>query len=202
MREALLFRWIVVLTALAVVNTTGTAWADPVLTFEWVGSGQIFAPTDSVEMKARVTNSGDMALIDANAFGNIVIFGNAPEVFDNYVEFLSGGFAFGPPGPFSIGTGESVEFTMATWDPFPITGNIGDPVPLGDYVVPNAAVVSLTYTTVNPFVQNEVDVSQAGDFEWTVSDTRPDPDPPVIPTPTAALAGLALLGVCGLRRRR
>lgn len=182
----------------ALALTASPAQADPDLVFEWLDNNQVVSPTDSVLMRARVSNIGDMDLIDANAFGNILIFGTAPEVFDNYVEFLSGGFSFGPAGPFSIGVGESVDFTFAQWDTFPITGDIGDPVPAGVYTVPQTALLDLHYTTLNPFTEHPVDFSQAGDFVWTVRDT-PDME---IPTPAALPAGLIGFAALAMHRRR
>ncbi|MEM7144302.1 MAG: PEP-CTERM sorting domain-containing protein [Verrucomicrobiota bacterium] len=164
--------------------TPRPASANVVLSFEWLDSGGVFQPTEDVPMRGRITNTGDMSLIDAVNFGTITIAGVAPEVFDNYVEFLTGGFSFGPDtSPYTLPPSGSVDFTIATWRPFPITGSPGDPVPLGSYVVPNAALSNWVASTFNPFVQTPITTSGAGDFRWTV-----------VPEPSSALL-LLLSGV-------
>lgn len=186
------FRWYLTGLALAVLffSAPRPAQATVSLTFEWVGSGGVFLPTEDVPMRGRITNTGDMSLIDAVNFGTITIGGVAPEVFDNYVEFLTGGFSFGPdPSPYSLPPSGSVEFTIATWRPFPITGSPGDPVPPGPYVVPNAALSGWVANTFSPFVATPIETSGAGDFTWRV-----------VPEPSGVV--LLLLGAFGVVMRR
>lgn len=125
----------------------------------------------------------------------LILDSGAPDVFNNYVEAFPPGLRFGPGGVFSIGTGDSVTFAIAVWQPWPLTGNPGDPVPEGQYVIHNAAFSAIAYSTFNPFVQHPVDLSDAGDFTWTVFS---DPNGP---TPIPLPAGLTLLGALTLRRR-
>src|SRR5690606_14791037 len=119
-------------------------------------------------------------------------------IFSNYVE-TPGGFGFGPIGLFPLDPGESVDFTVATWSPWPIGGSAGDPVPLGAYEFPASAFIHITYTEFIPFIPYSVDFSNAGSFVWHVTDGDE-----VIPEPMTA--GLALISVGALsmviRRRR
>src|SRR5690606_30015335 len=126
------------------------------LEFEFLDSGQTVAPTDQVVMRGRVTNTGDTPLLNALASGGVNLFIHAPAIFSNYVE-TPGGFGFGPIGLFPLDPGESVDFTVATWSPWPIGGSAGDPVPLGDYEFPASAFIHITYTEFIPFIPYSVD---------------------------------------------
>lgn len=180
----------------------GSAWALPSLELEFINSGQIVAPTDSVAMQVRVTNTGDQDLLDAVAFGNISVFFMAPDIFYNYTETLSGGFKFGPDGTFDIASGDSVVFTMATWDPWPSPGNPGDPVPLGVYTLTSSAI-SATHQAFTPVrMPYVVDVSNAGAFTWEVQEAVIPPNTVPIPEPATLLLVLLVATGVGVAGRR
>lgn len=198
----MLHRQILMALALVVASAGWShAHAAIILEFEFLDSGQTFAPTDTVIMQGRVTNTGDEDLIDALATGGVNLATGAPAIWANYVEFLGGGFRFGPAEPFTINAGASATFTVATWTPWPFGASIGDPVPLGSYVFPATAFSAITYTTI-PFTQHSVDVSDAGAFVWNVTETG-DPNGTSVPEP--ATTGLILLGTAAagfVARRR
>ncbi len=170
--------------------------AVPDLSFEFTNSGQIVSPTDSVTISARITNSGDAI---TNAFASLINIGPIPPmVFEQYIDT-------GLPGvPFSLtlGMGESVEFDLVTYVPFPIGGNPGDPVSTGVYTLP-IAIIELAYTEIVivgtdvQFIESAVDMQNASDFTWSVRD-----DSGSVPEP-GTLAMLSLgLAVVGFMRRR
>ncbi len=112
------------------------ARAIPIIQFEFLGSGQVFSPTDAVAMRGRVTNvSADESLTSAVQSGGFINLSGLA-IFDNYVERFPPGFQLAPPGVVNLAPGASLDWTIATWDPWPITGSPGDPVEPGTYVLP------------------------------------------------------------------
>ena len=185
--------------ALVVGALASPAQALPVLTFEFLGSGQVVGPTDEVTVRGRITNSGD----PLSAFLGSDSVTLTPEIFNNYVPafppFLQGRPPVGPPTfTTELGTGESLDWTIAIFQPFPLTGNFGDPVPLGRYTLPAANIVSF-YTIFAPdLVDIPFDTSAAADFFWdVVDDSSALPAPPTL---LLMLAGLAILSRYRSRR--
>ncbi len=176
-----------------------TSQADIILDFEFIGSGQTFSPTDDVEIQGRITNNGDMALDQGIGFGGITI---PDRIFNQYFEAFPPGIAFSPPGLVSLNPGESIDWRIALYQPFPITGNPGDPVDLGLYTLPITDDFLITFTVFNPFRSILVNTSQAGDFIWNVVDGG-GVDPQPVPEPASILAlACGLLGLAGWRWKR
>lgn len=187
---------------IAGISFLGTARADVTLQFEWIGSGQVFAPTDPVPMKAKVTNFGGDDLTGASASGSwtpwlVPSWFSSTGVGDNYVEdamIKFGPVTVAPTWSFSIPAGGSVVFTMATWLPSLYPGNFGDPARIGTYVVP-ASALSLIYSQLPPATsaRYSVDLDQAGNFQWTVQDKDTGPGGQVPLPATALLLALGLM---------
>ncbi len=175
-----------------------SAYAIPSLDFEFLDSGQIVGPTDTVVMRGRVTNVGTEALDGGNGQGTIFFSG---DVFDQYFDPFNPPLS-APPGVTFLEPGESVDWIIVNFVPFPITGNLGDPVLLGDYVFPLANI------TTSFFVAAGVDsftvvASQANaeDFRWQVVEEIPVQIPEPAPL-TIFLGGLLFLAAQSLSRRR
>lgn len=171
------------------------AGASPMLSFEFTNSGQVVGPTDDVTISARISNVGDPI---SGAFPSMLGIGPIPsQILGQYIDS-------GLPGiPFSLtlGTGESVEFDLVTYQPFPLGGSPGDPVATGLYTLP-ISTVTLQYTEIvfDPvfaLIDSPVDTADASDFVWTVRDAAA-----AVPGPgTLALLGLGLTGFNLTRRK-
>ena len=184
------------------LGISGIAQAVPILTFNFIGSGQTVSPTDDVVIQGQITNVGTEPLINGLGGGMITI---QPRIFNQYLERFPPGVAPAPSvishGLFSLNPGENLIYTIAHYDPFPIGGNPGDPVELGQYILPIADITPQV-TIFTPFTTIDVDTSGTSDFVWTVSEGNGGgPDP--IPEPsTMLLLGTGLAGIALWRRRK
>lgn len=184
------------LTIGLIVALTQASQALPIIEFEFVGSGQVVSPTDTVVMRGRVTNVSGEALVGAVGNGSLNF---VDPIFSQYFDpFNPPNFA--PPGVGSLAPGESIEWNIVNFVPFPITGNLGDPVALGLYTFFLSDITTAFFVPAGP---NSFTVTaqktNAADFTWTVVDqpTGSVPEPG-----TVALVGLAFAGlVFGARRR-
>ena len=186
------------------LGISGIAQAVPILTFNFVGSGQTFSPTDDVLIQGQITNVGTEPLINGLGGGMITI---PPRIFNQYLERFPPGVAPAPSvithGLFSLNPGENLIYTVAHYDPFPIGGSPGDSVELGQYILPIADITPQV-RIFTPFTTINVDTSGASDFGWTVTEdgqSGPGPGPNPIPEPsTMLLLGSGLAGLIGWRR--
>ena len=186
------------------LGTSGIAQAVPMLSFNFIGSGQTFSPTDEVLIQGKITNVGAEPLIDGLGGGSITI---PPRIFNQYLDRFPPGISPAPSaithGLFSLDPGETLIYTVALYDPFPIDGNPGDPVDLGQYTLPLDNIIP-KITIFDPFMTLDVDTSGASDFVWTVTEdgqSGPGPGPNPIPEPsTMLLLGSGLAGLIGWRR--
>jgi len=176
----------------ACVIFVAPAKAVPVLSLEFIDSGQTFAATDVVITSGRITNSGDPFSDGILLFTNVGPLPPGP-LFDNYV--------FTPiiPGLVTLGTGESLDLPLLQWDPWPITGNFGDPVADGTYTFP-LALITLDMLVISPFGFHPI-TNIGGDFVWMVGAAS---EPPGDELPAPAPLALILVGLAALRfiRRR
>jgi|GEM_PF-4405785 len=179
-----------VLTVTLIVAFTQTSQALPIIEFEFLDSGQIVGPTDTVVMRGRVTNVSGEALVGAVGGGGINF---VDPIFSQYFDpFNPPNFA--PPGVISLAPGESIEWNIVNFVPFPITGNLGDPVALGLYTF---FLSDITTTFFVPAGPNSFTVTaqktNAADFTWTVVDqpTGSVPEPNTLVLVGLAFAGLA-----------
>lgn len=145
----------------------------PIIQLDWVNSGQTLSPTDQIVVQTRITNIGDSDLIDASVGGSFLI---PQPAYDQYLWTLSGFPSF--PGPLSLSVGESYTWNFTTLETYPITGDRGDPVPLGEYFLDTD---SLTLTFSPNFGLNPEGTFSAlapeSRFVWTVTDAASVPEP-------------------------
>lgn len=173
------------------------AAAVPVLSFEFLGSGQVLSPTDQVTIRGRITNTGDSAL--PSSLRTSFTYLRMPEpVYSQYL-WIAGGFPTGPQSFLDLDPGESIEWIITTLGPFPIDGRRGDPVDPGDYFIA-ANGVQVTYSVLAPngaTTTERYSTSAApAPFTWTVVAQTAS-----VPAPGALLllaGGLAMV----VRRRR
>ncbi|MEM7279881.1 MAG: PEP-CTERM sorting domain-containing protein [Pseudomonadota bacterium] len=172
-------------------------YALPVLEFEFLGSGQTFTTEEIVPMRGRLTNVGDMAITGGVGFGSVTV--PFPSLlFDQYVADFPPGLSPFPPGVINLGVNESLEWTLANWSPFPITGDPGDPVIAADYLFPIANITTQIFVPAGAnSVTYDVRQTNASDFQWTASDQP-------APVPLPGTLALLLCGLSGLawRQRR
>lgn len=183
-------------------GAASAASAAPELSFQFLGSGQIHAPTDEIEIWGRITNSGgavlDVAMPDTVDFW----FGLPSATMDSYW-YRSDAWPMAPDKPFSIGIGESLDWRVAILMPWPVTGNAGDPVPLGAYSV-NPDGFSMRFDLKNPDDLLEIVASYPvaqpiEPFVWTVVERGSSvPEPATL----AMLLGGLLAGVATQRHVR
>jgi len=185
-----------ILTITLIVALTQTSQALPVIEFEFLDSGQVVSPTDTVVMRGRVTNVSGEALTGAVGSGGITF---VDPIFSQYFDpFNPPNFA--PPGVISLDPGESLEWNIVNFVPFPITGNLGDPVALGPYTF---FLTDITTTFFVPAGLNSFSVTaqktNAADFTWTVVD---EPIGAVPEPGTLALVGLVFAGLAFRMRQK
>lgn len=149
---------------------TPTVRAMPILEFEFLDSGRTYSPTDNVEMRGRITNTGEAGLLGGVGQGSLTI-PLATELGNQYIAGFPPGAAPFPPGVIDLAVGEVIEWTIANWVPFPLTGNLGDPVLEGDYVFPLLNISTSIFVPAGPasFTVNVLQ-TRAADFEWRVLD--------------------------------
>lgn len=190
-------RWVCKLSVivLAAFASVGSVKAAPILAFEFLNSGGLFAPTDTVEMRARVTNIGDMDLVNAVGQGEF-LFGSP--VFNEYFD-PSNAVLFAPPGVINLAVGESIDWLAYSFVPFPLSGNVGDPVALGDYVFPLTDIETRFFVAAGPDSQSFTsDESGAAAFTWSVVDRTPVDIPEAA---SIAILSFGLLSLDAARRR-
>jgi hypothetical protein len=194
-------RFVVILVLASVMPCL--AVAGPILSFEYVGSGQIVSPTSLVVVQGRITNSGDSDLVSGTPFGTWLM----PQPAYNQYLYAAGGFPkFGPANSgVNLAAGASITWTIATLQTYPITGSRGDPVPAGLYFLTPGAFstyYSLVTQPLDPITHQfpRIPVQPAtSNFEWTVTSNASVPEP----ESWALLGGgLIALLVFGNRTRR
>lgn len=122
------------------------AHAVVMLDFEFVGSGQIVSPTDTVLMQGRVTNNGTDPLTNSIGGGMIII---ASSIGDQYITPFPPGTAPAPGGLTTLAPGQSIVWDIALFTPFPIGGALGDPVLPGVYTF-SLANITTTFFVISP----------------------------------------------------
>ena len=81
------------------------AVAGPILTFEYVGSGQIVSPTSLVVVQGRIANIGDSDIVSAMVYGSFLI----PQPAYNQYSWALGAFPkLGPTTIVNLAAGESI----------------------------------------------------------------------------------------------
>lgn len=157
------------------------AVAGPILTFEYVGSGQIVSPTSLVVVQGRIANIGDSDIVSAMVYGSFLI----PQPAYNQYSWALGAFPkLGPTTIVNLAAGESITWTITTLQTWPNTpgGHRGDPVPAGTYFL-NPGAISTYFslvTQIDPLTgQNpRIPVQPAtSNFEWTVTSNASVPEP-------------------------
>lgn len=175
------------LYGIALILSPYRANALPILEFEFLGSGQTVSPTDVVTVRGKLTNTGD-PFTTGLGFGAVTLPG---AVFSQYDSPYPPGLAPGPAGLFSLATNESIEWDIATLSPWPLSGNPGDPVAAGAYVLPLANITTDVLLFDFNFQQVTALKTNAADFVWTVTDSSTS-----VPLPGTVLliaVGLILL---------
>lgn len=195
----MLRRWLLLTTGfIGLVLLPCTAFAAPVLQFEYLNSGQTYSATDLVVIQGRITNIGDADLINASPSGSFLL---PQPAYDQYLWAADGFPQFGPSVVYlSLASGESVTWTIVKLEPYPITGNRGDPVPPGEYFMTPESY-TLSYTAYGPdFNFNDAVVFSVepapSNFVWTVRDTGTE----AVPEPgTWLLVAMCLGGILPFR---
>jgi hypothetical protein len=171
-------RFIVILVWASVMPCL--AVAGPILSFEYVGSGQIVSPTSLVVVQGRITNSGDSDIVSAMVYGSA---GISQPAYNQY-GWASGGYPkLGPTTFVNLAAGASITWTIETFQTWPITGNRGDPVPAGTYfLTPGnfSTYYSLVTQPLDPATGQFPKIlvqSATSNFEWTVTSNASVPEP-------------------------
>jgi hypothetical protein len=179
------------------------AVAGPILSFEYVGSGQIVSPTSLVVVQGRITNSGGSDIVSAMVFGTFLI---PQPAYDQYSWAVGAFPKYGPATIVNLAAGDSITWAITTLQTWPNTpgGHRGDPVPAGLYFL-NPGAFSIYYslvTQIDPLTGQNPRIpvqSATSNFEWTVTSNASIPEP----ESWALLGGgLVALLVFGKRTRR
>ena len=156
------------------------AVAGPILSFEYVGSGQIVSPTSLVMVQGRITNSGDSDIVSAMVYGTWLM----PQPAYNQYLYAAGGFPkYGPATFVDLAAGASITWTIATLQTYPITGSRGDPVLAGLYFLTPGAFstyYSLVTQPLDPITGQYPNIPvrpATSNFEWTVTSNASVPEP-------------------------
>lgn len=141
----------------------------------------------------------DSALVDAvSAFTSFLI---PQPAYDQYLR-IPGAFPRLAPDSFlTLAAGDSIDWTITTLGPYPITGKRGDPVPVGDYfLTPDSLKITYRiYDTFNPTNYTDYVVAPApSNFVWRVVEDTPEP----VPEPTLLAPFGCGLTALGLLRHR
>lgn len=142
---------------------------------------------------------GDSALVDAvSSFTSFLI---PQPAYDQYLR-IPGAFPRLAPDSFlTLAAGESIDWTITTLGPYPITGKRGDPVSVGDYFL-TPALLKITYRiydTFDPTNYTDYVVAAApSNFVWRVVEDTPVP----VPVPKSTLLAPFGCGLAGLRLLR
>lgn len=168
------------------------ARALPILEFEFLASGQTLLPTESVYMRGRITNTGDTALTGGVGQGSLIV-PSPSTLSDMYVLGFPPGAAPFPPGVIELAPGGFIEWVIAHWVPYPLTGSPGDPVLTGEYIFPLTNISTSIFVPNGPASETYTVLrTGASDFRWTVQD-----DVTVVPQPPAIfLLTLVVFALC------
>jgi hypothetical protein len=174
------------------------AVAGPILTFEYVGSGQIVSPTSLVVVQGRITNSGDSDLVSGMLSGKFKI---PQPAYDQYSWLLGTFVNLGPAPVMDLAAGDSITWTILTLQTWPYPAPRGGPVPAGTYFLDPGAI-STTFSQFDPVTYSFTKIlvqPATSNFEWTVTSDAGVPEP----ASWALLGGgLIALLVFGNRTRR
>lgn len=174
--------------------TSAPARAVPMLSFEYLGSGQVLSTTDTITVRGRITNTGDTAM--PFSLRSSFTFRRMPQpAYDQYL-WISGGFPTGPTNFVALDPGESLEWAITTLGPYPITGLRGDPVLPGEYYLETDGIV-VTYAAIDPITfaltgERFTTTAAPARFTWTVlAETASVPAPGMLLLLAGGLAALA-----------
>lgn len=192
-----------VLAALALAVAlpfSAVSQADPVLTLTFLNNNQTHGATDSIGIEVRLTNTGDADLSGAYG-GSSLSVSFLSSIYDQYVD--SSGPAdwwAGYIGDHDILIGDSREWTLLTLAPWPWPGDLGDPVPEGDYAL---LASDLTMSLTIGGTKYDVGIPENG-FSWTVGRSKEhEPPASTVPLPgTLALFGCGVIAALSSRRHR
>ena len=152
------------------------AVAGPILTFEYVGSGQIVSPTSLVVVQGRIANIGDSGLVSGMLGGSFLL---PQPVYDQY-SWASWAFTkLGPAPVMDLAAGDSITWTITTLQTWPYPGPRGAPVPAWTYFLDPGTISTffyqadpVTYSLTKILVQ-----PATSNFEWTVTSDVSVPEP-------------------------
>ena len=166
-------RYLIILLMFGI--TSNSALAAAVLDVSYANNDSIFGPSDDVQIRVSVTNTGDMA---GSKGGSFLSFGNwstsavPPGPYDNLAD----------SGPATtVNPGETITFVL--WTILAASA----PVPAGNYFAETYVDFA---TNTSPSTEERFEL---GEFRWTVSDQT---------VPAPATLTLLFLGLAGMALRR